>query len=162
MNIWKRIGRLSLGQLFKLSVLFARNPLLIFPTLKATKETMSLCNSLFGKNHQLSTKANAFRHALWNILICRKTLKFTKNENKSVVWAQKFTDLYEKETKNGYVDEAMDLHNNKVGRKVFLSKKQLKNQEMIRFLLEMKEKAQKIEQIEDVIKFDSELVYIID
>ena len=123
---------------------------------------MSLCNSLFGKKHQLSTKANAFRHALWNILICRKTLKFTKNENKSVVWAQKFTDLYEKVTKNEYLDEAMDLHNNKVGRKVFLSKKQLKNQEMIRFLLEMKEKAQKIEQIEDVIKFDSELVYIID
>ena len=153
---------MSLGQLFKLSVLFARNPLLIFPTLKATKETMSLCNSLFGKKHQLSTKANAFRHALWNILICRKTLKFTKNENKSVVWAQKFTDLYEKVTKNEYLDEAMDLHNNRVGRKVFLSKKRLKNQEMIRFLLEMKEKAQKIEQIEDVIKFDSELVYIID
>ena len=160
MNIWKRISRLSLKQFLKLSLLFARNPLLIIPTLKATKEAMSICDDLFGRSHHLSNRANAFRHAIWNILISEKTLKHTKNAPQSVIWAEKFTNLYEKVTQNDPLDEAMDLHNNEIGRSVFLEKNGIKTQDLIDFMLKKMENAQKIATIEDIEHNKNELVYI--
>ena len=76
--------------------------------------------SLFGSRHHKSNKANAFRHALWNVLICQKTLKKTNNREKSVIWTKKVTDLYEKVTQNEFLDQLMDLHNNEIGRTLFL------------------------------------------
>ncbi len=92
-----------------------RRPLLVYPTWKATKQTLEICDSIYGKAHHKNGKANAFRHALWNVLICQKTLKITKNKDKSAFWAQKVTHLHEKLTKNEILDTAMDLHNNAVG-----------------------------------------------
>jgi hypothetical protein len=160
--IWERIKRLNGFQLFELGFLFLKNPLFVIPSLKATKSTFRICNTLFGNDHNKSSKANAFRHALWNILICVKTLKTTQNKQLSIDWAEKVTNLYEKVTKNEVLDKVMDLHNNAVGRKLFFRVFDHSEEELIRFLLKKLEKAQKIEHIEDVKNFENDLVYILD
>ena len=142
-------------------MLFLSRPLLIGPTLKASKRTMFVCNELFGQGHHRSNKANAFRHSLWNVLICQKTLKSTKNKDKSVIWTKKVANLYEKVTQNEILDELMDLHNNEVGRKHFLSLFDKKESEIIDFLKEKSQKAQKIEKKEDFNNNKNELVYLV-
>lgn len=162
MKIWARIKNLSLPQLWQLSVLFLKHPLLILPTIKATKRTFQICETLFGNDHHKSNKANAFRHALWNVLICEKAMKITKNKQKSVFWAQKFTDLYEKVTQNEILDEAMDLHNNAIGRICFLNFLNQNEKEMSNFLQNKAENAKKAQDIEDLKKIRNQLVYLIE
>ena len=160
MDIWGRIKKLSIKQLWQLSITFLKRPHYILPTIRATKETMIICDKRFGRDHHLSNQANAFRHALWNFLICQKTRKLTKNNQKSIIWAKKVTVLYEKVTKNAILDEAMDLHNNAIGRKLFLDKKEGKTTEIVAFLTKKMEKAVKIDQIEEINNIENELVYI--
>ncbi|GHC44970.1 DUF6973 domain-containing protein [Ulvibacter litoralis] len=162
MNIWLRIKRLSLSQLTQLGFLFLKNPLLIWPTFQATKRTMALCDGLFGKSHHKSNQANAFRHALWNILICKNVLKRTKTTQKAVIWAQKMTHLYEKVTQNPLLDEKMDLHNNEIGQMLFLKVFDKKEAEIIQILEKEVEKAQKIDKIEDFELATNSLVYLED
>ncbi len=131
------------------------------PTLKATKQTFQICDELFGNEHHKSNKANAFRHALWNVLICQKSFKRLKNKQKSVFWAQKVTDLYEKVTQNKQMDEAMDLHNNIVGRICFLNFLNKNEAEMITFLQNKAKNAKKVENLEDLEKNFNQLVYLI-
>tara|TARA_R100000935_G_scaffold36196_1_gene57008 strand:- start:114353 stop:114841 length:489 start_codon:yes stop_codon:yes gene_type:complete len=158
--IWARIRKLSVPQLWHLSVVFLKHPLLILPTLQATKQTFKVCNERFGNEHHKSNKANAFRHALWNVLICQKSIKWLKNKQKSVFWAQKVTDLYENVTQNEVLDEAMDLHNNTVGRICFLNFLNQNEAEMILFLQKKTENAKKVEKIDDFKKYQSQLVYL--
>ena len=160
MKIWQRIRQLSVGQLFKLSVLFLKHPLLILPTLKATKQTFVICDQLYGKAHHKSNAANAFRHALWNMLICLNSLKRTKNKQKSVFWAQKVTDLYEKVTKNNPLDEAMDLHNNAIGRMGFLNNLNKTQTEIVSFFQEMAKNAKKVSNTEEMKKHLRQFFYI--
>lgn len=143
-------------------MLFLKHPLLIFPTLNATKRTFEICNELFGNSHNQSNAANAFRHALWNILICRNTLKWTKSKQKSVFWAQKVGDLYEKVTQNKPLDEAMDLHNNAVGRIYFLNLLDKSEQEIINFAQDKTNYSQKVGKIEEMERFRNEMVYLED
>lgn len=160
MNIWKRIRQLSIGQLFKLSALFLKHPLLIIPTLKATKRAFEICDHLFKKEHHKRTKANAFRHALWNVLICKNSMKMTKNKQKSVFWAQKVTDLYEKVTQNSLLDEAMDVHNNAIGRLCFLNNMEETEAIFIEILQKLSKNAQKITKIEEIEQNRAILVYL--
>ncbi len=161
MNIWGRIKKLSLQQLSKLAFLFIQNPLKVIPTLLATKHTIKLCDKLYGKAHHRSTKANAFRHAYWNIQICLKTLKTTKNDQKSIDFAKKLTDLYEKVTQNKALDEAMDLHNNKIGRDYFVQIKDKNEQEIIDFVQKLAENAQKVSILKEFKEIDT-LVYLVE
>lgn len=146
--------------MWHLSVVFLKHPLLILPTIKATKQTFIICNELYGNEHQKSNKANAFRHALWNVLICQKSMKWLKNKQKSVFWAQKITDLYEKVTQNELLDEAMDLHNNTIGRICFLNFLSQNEEETINYLQEKAKNAQKVNNLEDFIKFRTQLTYL--
>lgn len=123
---------------------------------------MQVCDKLYGKIHHKNGKANAFRHALWNVLICEKTLKFTKNGQKSAEWAKKVTDLHEKLAKNDELDTEMDFHNNEIGRRLFLAKKDQNESISNEFLLKMLENAQKVVKIEDFEKIDNQLVYILE
>ena len=160
MNLWSRIRQLKLQQLIKLSVLFLSRPFLIGPTLRATKRTMAICDDLFERLHHKSNKENAFRHALWNFLICQKTLKRTKNSQKSAIWAQKVTKMYEKVTNNSILEKSMDLHNNAIGRMIFLDKNGLKEPEIIDFLQKMMQNAQKIAKTEEIEKYKTEMVFL--
>ena len=162
MKIWARIKKLSIPQLWKLSVLFLKHPLLIIPSLKATKRTFQICDELYGSDHHKSNKANAFRHALWNVLICKKSQKMLKNKQKSVFWAQKLTDLYEKVTQNEVLDEAMDLHNNTVGRICFFNVLDKNEEEIVIFLKNKAKNAEKVKKLDDFKKHQNQLVYLIE
>ncbi len=157
-----RIKKLSSTQLWYFVVLCLKHPLLILPTLKATKQTFQVCNELFGNEHQKSNKANAFRHALWNVLICKKSMKSLKNKQKSVFWGQKVTDLYEKVTQNEPLDEAMDLHNNAIGRMCFLNYLGKNEEEMVVFLQNRAKNAIKITYSSNLNLIANQMVYIED
>ena len=162
MFIWSRIRSLNLYQLYKFSLLFVRHPRLIRPTINATKETFIICNRLCKDGHSKSNKGNAVRHALWNVLIAKKSLKFTKNVQKSADWAQKVTDLYEKVTQNSNIDEQMDLHNNAIGRKLFIKYCDKGKTELIKIIFKSSTQAIKIKTVEDLDNIKSNMVFIID
>jgi hypothetical protein len=115
---------------------------------------------LYNNTHHKSNKANAFRHALWNVLICRNVIKYAKNKQKSVFWAQKVGDLYEKVTQNEILDQEMDLHNNTVGRIFFLNHFDQKEVKIIDLLQKMSQKAQKTDKIEEMRQHRNDLVYL--
>ncbi|MBT8256086.1 MAG: hypothetical protein KJO23_06055 [Bacteroidia bacterium] len=160
MNLWKRIRKLSLKQMFHLSFAFLKRPMLIGPTLKATRRTLSISYELFGGAHHRNGKANAFRHALWNILICKNVQKRTKNTEKSVNWAKKITFLYEKVTKNEKMDQKMDLHNNALGRAWFLSNIDENEAKLVDFIQKKLENARKIEENDTLTNYNECLIYI--
>ena len=162
MNLWKRILKMNGRQLFRFGMLFLKNPLLVVPTFRASTTTMKVCNELFGKRHHTNRKENAFRHALWNLEICGFCQKRFKNDEKTTIWAEKVTNMYEKVTQNDPLDEAMDCHNNAIGRKLFLCHFAQKTDKMIDFLLKMMENSVKIEKIEEIKNYQDKLVYISD
>lgn len=158
MNIWNRIKKLSPKQLLNLGVVFIKRPLLISPTLKASKKAMDISQEHFGKAQHKNGKPNAFRHALWNVLLAKIAYK---NDNTSAIaWADKVTTLHEKLAPNAPLETAMDLHNNKIGLQLFAETLELSEEEMIQFLKEEAEKAQQISTVEDVEKHPNEMVYI--
>ncbi|EDM45435.1 hypothetical protein SCB49_06497 [unidentified eubacterium SCB49] len=162
MKIWTRIRKLSIRQLWKFSILFLKHPLLIIPTIRATKRTFEICNDHFGNAHHKSNTANAFRHALWNVLICKNTLKSTKNKQKSVFWAQKVSDLYENVTQNKPIEQAMDLHNNAVGRIYFLNLLDKEEQEIIAFTQDKMKSAKKVNDIVAMKQYQNEMVFLVE
>ncbi|WP_378180455.1 DUF6973 domain-containing protein [Aquimarina sp. SS2-1] len=162
MKIRDLIRRFDFWQLFKISGVAIQKPFFIIPTLRATKKTMIICDALYGNLHHHHGKANAFRHALWNILICQKTLLQSKDEDKSIVWAQKITDLHEKLAPNKAIEEAMDLHNNRLGREYFKKLKAASEEETISFLKEKTKIAKLVSDIEEIDSFCNDLVYLSD
>jgi hypothetical protein len=160
MNLWKRIRQLSIGQLFKLGYVFGSRPLLIRPTLRATKRTMQICDALYGGAHHKNGKENAFRHALWNILICQNCRKRAKSDEKSAFWTEKITVLYEKVTKNDLLDQQMDLQNNSLGIKWFLNHSFENEAEIVQFIRKQLENAQKVTKIEEIGNLEKTLIYI--
>lgn len=117
------------------------------PTIRATTNTIQICNDHFGNRHHKSNTANAFRHALWNVLICKEAFEKTKNKEKALLWAQKVTTLYEKVTNNTDLDEAMDLHNNDIGRILFSLHPNKTEKEYLNILKEKMEVALRFESI---------------
>ncbi len=160
MRIWSVLRRLSLREVLQLTSVMLQNPLCIIPTLKATKQTLNICNTIYENTHHKHGKANAFRHALWNVLICQKTVYFTKNDEKSIIWAQKVTDLHEKLAPNESLEEAMDLHNNKIGRSCFITLKSSSEEEIITFLKKTTQNAKEITEIKDILDHQNNLVYL--
>src|SRR5690606_39321256 len=77
---WRIIKELDFKQLFGLFWLFLQNPLFAIPTVLATKECMEIAYKEYGSKHHLSNPANAFRHALWVILIIQKCLIWKRSE----------------------------------------------------------------------------------
>ncbi len=160
MNIWKLILGLSYRQIFSLSWLMLSNPLLIFPTLKATQRTIILCEKYYGKTHHGNGKANAFRHALWNMLICCSAIKVKGNRDKAVFWAKRITDLYEKIVPNAALETAMDLHNNQIGRDNFLEIEIYSEQEVLSNLVRCVEESILVDTIQEMTFHKTVLVYI--
>ena len=160
MNVLKRIRQLSVKQLWHLSVVFIKQPFLVFPTLNATKKTMQISSDLYGKAHHKNGPSNAFRHALWNILIAKTAFKKFQNVEKSIDWAQKVTDLHEKLAPNSSIETAMDLHNNEMGRRFFEEVLDLSEEKIIDFLQKRAENAQKVTKTSEIEVFKKELVFI--
>jgi len=160
MNVVKRIRQLSIKQLWHLSVVFIKQPFLVFPTLKATKKTMKISSDLYGKAHHKNGPANAFRHALWNVLIAKAAFRKFQNTEKSIDWAKKVTDLHEKLAPNSPLETAMDLHNNEMGRQFFKEVLDFSEEEMIDFLQKIAKNSQKVTKTSEIEVFKTDLVFI--
>ncbi|RNL81900.1 hypothetical protein ED312_18185 [Sinomicrobium pectinilyticum] len=119
MSLWKLIRHLKFRQILSLVGLFAKHPLMLVPTAKATRKSLRISGDLFPGTHRANGRANAFRHALWNVLIARETLKWNRDREKSLAWAKTITDWHEKFAPNEELAKVMDLHNNAIGRHIF-------------------------------------------
>ena len=160
MNLWKRIKSLSPSALFRFGIWFLKNPFFILPTLRATRRTFKLCDQLFHKDHNRSNRGNAFRHALWNVLIAQKVFKIARKEEKSVLFTQKTTSLYEKVTQNSLLDREMDLHNNRMGLQWFRQLFDKNEDKIIQFLQKKTKNAQKVSKIDEIYSFPDDLVFL--
>ena len=160
MNIWKVIRGLDFRKLFRLAGISIRNPLMVYPTIKATKRTVVICEKLYKKAHHGHGPENAFRHALWNVLIAKDALAITASKEKSADWAAKFTDLHEELSPNNALEKAMDLHNNKIGRQFFINNASLSEDEIVNSLISYTSNAVLISKEEELAKYSNQLVCI--
>ena len=158
--LWRILRRLEYRQFFGLLRLFLRNPIYAIPTLIATKQCMSIAYRQYGSKHHLNNKANAFRHALWVILIIQKALEWKKDETRAKVWAKQFSDLHEDLSPNAPLERAMDLHNNLMGIVLFEKIGNRNIRETISILKLETENAVKISAVEEIEQSGKKLVYI--
>ena len=136
MAIIKRIATLKFRELVILCVIFLKRPFFLLPTYKATNKAVKMCNRLYGQLHHEDNRTNAFRHALWNYLICRYCLTVAGSQKRAVSWCKEITDLHERLAPNEALARRMDLHNNRIGREIFL--KFSGSEEEVIFVLQQK------------------------
>lgn len=101
-----------------LFLLFSRPHLIPFIAF-ATLETMHISDKKFD-DHSLDTISNAYKHALWNILIAYHIQVFYGSPEKALLRAKRITDMHEECFKNRPEAETMDLANNEIGRNIYL------------------------------------------
>lgn len=134
----------------------------MFATVLATAETFRISQAYFPYIHGYHNKANAFRHALWNILIAKYCMWFTRNSDTAIKWAKKFTDWHEDFSPNEGLARAMDLHNNKMGRVFFKENLGIKVKAFVTLLLNDLDKAVKIDKVSSIEGISDHMVYIKD
>ncbi|MDT0689678.1 hypothetical protein RM549_07765 [Salegentibacter sp. F188] len=159
MAILARLRKMDFRETWLLAKMSVSRPRFAFATYKATKETLKICNELFGERHHKNGKANAARHALWNYIICEKCYKISGSSEKSAIWSKKVTDLHEKLAPNDKLAREMDLHNNEIGRKLF-KKSEGSKMPIIDLLKEMMQEAIQIEKTEELRDAANNLVFI--
>ena len=151
-------------QLKGVSGLFFRHPLLFISALPATWQCIEICDKLFGKAHHKHNKANAFRHALWNMMLIKFALRSGSSLKNAKIWAKKITDWHEDFSPNSREARAMDLHNNHAGRALYeinFGKKQVKNTQITQALLPLLNQAVIFKTTEDLKSIDHfQLVYL--
>lgn len=154
------VKQIKAKQLFGFFRFFIKNPFFTVATFFATVNTYAISEKKFPKIHGKHNKANAFRHALWNGLIAKSCLKFSKDISKVSLWAKAITDWHEDLFINDPLHREMDLHNNKIGRILFKSHSDNSNEEFIEIFLNALDTSKKVASIEEISKTNHELVYL--
>jgi len=131
MSKWEVIKNLNYKQMSALLVWFLKHPLFMFATFKATVHTIRIAEKEFPNIHGLHNKANAFCHAIWNVFIAQECAKFSSDVDKVLAWTKQITDWHEEFSPNEKMAKLMDLHNNRIGRKHFVSLKDKSKNEVI-------------------------------
>ena len=108
------------GNAWSFIILFIRHPFNLIPTFLATYQCVKISDQHYGTLHHKNNATNAFRHALWNFLIAKKCSSWRRNKRKAIRFAQKITDWHEEFSINEPLEKEMDLHNNRVGRNLFI------------------------------------------
>lgn len=148
-------------QLWSLAGLCLRNPMYVIPTYSATRKTIRVCDQKFGNTHHTNGKANAFRHALWNVLIMHRCKKWSTIE-KTAVWAKCITDWHEGFSINASLAKAMDLHNNYIGRSFATKHKDASEQQLIQLVMVLLPLSKKHTTIEEIQHHSGTLIHIED
>lgn len=161
MAVWGRIKNMNFKELFSISKVFIRKPRYIFPTYKATIQTIKICDELYAAEHHNDGKENAFRHALWNYLICKKCYHISDSVELARNWSDHITGLHEKLSPNQKLAKAMDLHNNRIGQLIFKGEEN-SAEEIIKLLQQNMEEAVKLSTVEFPESVQNKLVYIED
>lgn len=162
MSFWNIIKSLDFKQIWILFLWFLKHPLFMFSTVKATYFTMRIAQREFPDIHNEHNKANAFRHALWNLLIAKESRKFSKDDNEILNWTKTITDWHEEFSPNKEMPKLMDLHNNKIGRNKFPKWKEESSESIVLFLKTELQKAVQIKQKSEFKNFENKLVYLED
>ena len=160
MSIRARLKALSLPQLFKLARLFLKNPGYVFLTARASKKALQIATTHYGDKHHKSNPANAFRHALWTVLLGQAVYQRTGSLREAQNWAKQFTDLHEELFVNRKAARTMDLHNNSFGiqaLRLFAAKPQ---EEAVMFLQEAAKNAVQIRNAKDAEAYPNKLIYL--
>jgi len=142
------------------ALIFLRHPLNFIPSVLATYECVEICNEHYGKLHHKNNVTNAFRHALWNYLIAKKCSSWRRNKQKAIRFAQKITDWHEEFSPNQPLDKHMDLHNNIIGRKLFILNDEKATEDFVVVLKRKVSEAKKITALEEIKLHRNDLVYI--
>lgn len=166
MNL-KKVSR-SIVNLFrnldwKATRVFLRHPLFVIPTIWSTVESIVTAEEKFDERPEGNGLANAYRHAVWNLLIAHYCSKVSSVE-KAVKWSKEITDLHEEIFPNRKFDKEMDLHNNSVGRLIFeqARKSGLKSKKDLFFCLDRRVKsAAGLSEEREFEKFPEDLVYFL-
>ncbi len=161
----KKMGFLKLinkGNAWSFLILFARHPFNLIPTILATYQCVKISNEHYGRLHHKNNATNAFRHALWNFLIAKKCSKWRRNTRKAIRFAEKITNWHEEFSPNEPLEKEMDLHNNLIGRKLFIISEELPLDEVIVRLKNKVENSKRIENVEDLEKYSNDLVHIVE
>lgn len=159
MSVWDIVTNLKFREVLTLSKIFLKNPRYFVPTLKATVETIKVCDFKFGNKHHFDNPTNAFRHAYWNYLICAKCYKVSGSVNQVAAWAKKITNLHEDLSPNNELAKEMDLHNNRIGREIFL-KYPNDIQDPVRFFKDMMGHAKQVISVKEIKNSPNQFVFI--
>ena len=160
MSFWNIIKSLDFKQVWILFLWFLQHPLYMFATAKATYFTMRIAQKEFPDIHDQHNKANAFRHALWNILIAKEGAKFSSDLEAVLNWTKRITDWHEEFSPNKEMAKLMDLHNNKFGRNQFLDLKEKSTETIITTLKNELLNAVQVQQKSEFKNFENQLVYL--
>ena len=160
MQVWDVIKGVRFRQLKCLLLFLFKHPFFLISTVKATFDVLRISKKEFQNTHGFNNKANAFRHALWNIFIAKQCSLFSRKKHKIISWTKEFTDWHEDFSPNEELARVMDLHNNCIGRELFLkTPKSTQNQWVILLKKEL-EYAVQIVSVEDVVNYPRQLVYL--
>ncbi|GGD49019.1 DUF6973 domain-containing protein [Muriicola marianensis] len=161
-EIWAVIRRARPRQLFRLVWLCLTHIRLVWPTYRATKKTISIADEHFAHEHRRNTPANAFRHALWNWMIAKECTLVVKEEEKVLRWTELITDMHERILPGNTLTNAMDLHNNAVGRTLFRNEERKNNDRSVSLFLEMTENSLLVSSLQEIQQTpETRLVHLI-
>lgn len=139
-----------------------RHPLFVIPTIRGTRKCVAICDTQFGNAHHRNGPENAFRHALWNMLIVQKSVFSGRDQKEALAWAKTITDWHEEFSPNTPLARAMDIHNNQIGRNLIALNQGMIAEEMTLQLLEMIPLSRKHSNIQELTNDTGFLVYIED
>ena len=162
MSFWKVIKGLNFRQIKSLLFLLFRHPIFMISTVRVTFRVMRISEQEFPGIHGKQNKANAFRHALWNVLIAKECARYSKNEATILQWTKNFTDWHEEFSPNEELPRFMDLHNNSVGREIYSKNNTSSEMEFIALVKELLNEAVQITSIHAIEKDSIQLVYLED
>lgn len=160
MNVWAVVKSMDFKQLWSLFWLSARHPRFVIPTIRGTRKTIAICNKYYGKKQHLNGPENAFRHALWNMLIVHLSVQRGLPLQRSLAWAKRFTDWHEDFSPNAPLERAMDLHNNRVGRDLITNLCGQDEEQLVAQLLEMVPLSRKRTTLKEIKRCDTTLVHL--
>jgi len=160
MLVWDVIKGVRFRQLKSLLLLLFKHPFFFISTIKATFDVLRISQKEFPNTHGFHNKANAFRHALWNVFIAKQCSLFSRKSHKVILWTKEFTDWHEEFSPNEDLPRLMDLHNNCIGRELFLKTPKNTHKQWISLMKEQLHYAVQIVSAEEVANFPRQLVYL--
>ena len=95
MQVWDVIKGVRFRQLKCLLLFLFKHTFFLISTVKATFDVLRISQKEFPNTHGFNNKANAFRHALWNIFIAKQCTLFSRKNHKIISWTNEFTDWHE-------------------------------------------------------------------
>lgn len=162
MSFWNIVKGLKFNQLTSLFAWFLKHPFFMISTVRATFSAMTIAQREFPSIHGGYNRANAFRHALWNVYIAIECSKFSKDIDAVLKWTKRFTDWHEEFSPNEELPKIMDLHNNFIGRELYKGTLGKDKSQWITLIKDQLIHAVQIQSITDTEKYPNQLVYLED